>query len=61
MMCYVGTWAIYRPGDGKFEFEQIDAKLCTHLVYTFVGLTSDGDISILDSWLDLPSGLSEYT
>ncbi|XP_052133171.1 acidic mammalian chitinase-like isoform X9 [Frankliniella occidentalis] len=54
LVCYVGTWAYYRPGNGKFTPEDIDPTLCTHLVYAFVGITGQGDVSVLDSWLDLP-------
>ncbi|KAK3932974.1 Acidic mammalian chitinase, partial [Frankliniella fusca] len=54
LVCYVGTWAYYRPGNGKFTPEDIDPDLCTHLVYAFVGITGQGDVSVLDSWLDLP-------
>lgn len=58
--CYVGTWANYRPGNGAFKIEDVDAKLCTHLMYAFVGITEDGDVKSLDPWLDLPDGLSAY-
>lgn len=34
----------------------IDPNLCTHLIYTFVGIGTDGSVNVLDSWLDLPSG-----
>lgn len=36
--CYLGSWAIYRPDFGKFEIEDIDTNLCTHVIYTFAGL-----------------------
>lgn len=56
IVCYVGTWAAYRPGAGKFEIEDIDPSLCTHLIYAFVGLDTDTDgIKILDPWHDLPN------
>ncbi|CAL4062917.1 unnamed protein product, partial [Meganyctiphanes norvegica] len=38
MVCYLGSWAVYRPGMGKFSIEDIDATLCNNLVYSFVGL-----------------------
>lgn len=37
-MCYAGTWSVYRPDKGKFDVEDIDPHLCTHLVYAFAGL-----------------------
>ena len=36
--CYYGEWAAYRQGAAKFEPENIDTKLCTHLVLSFAGL-----------------------
>lgn len=38
---------------GKFDVEQIDPTLCTHLIYTFVGLGEGGKVNVLDSWNDL--------
>ncbi|GAB0096987.1 uncharacterized protein DMENIID0001_125750 [Sergentomyia squamirostris] len=48
-----GTWSHYRPGNGKFGVAEIDPYLCTHLVYTFFGIASNGSVKILDPWLDL--------
>ncbi|XP_014219820.1 probable chitinase 10 [Copidosoma floridanum] len=55
VVCYFGSWAVYRPGRGKFDIDKIDPHLCTHLVYTFVGLNEDGSVRILDPWADLPN------
>ncbi|XP_044021360.1 chitinase-3-like protein 1 [Aphidius gifuensis] len=55
IVCYVGTWAVYRPGDGKFDIDHIDPYLCTHVIYSFVGL-SGNKVTLLDSWRDLPDG-----
>ncbi|XP_030368868.1 acidic mammalian chitinase-like [Scaptodrosophila lebanonensis] len=55
--CYWGTWANYRPGDGKFEPSNIDTSLCTHISYTFFGISESGEFKSLDPWLDLDSGL----
>lgn len=53
MVCYVGTWAIYRPGDGKFELDQdIDPFLCTHIMYGFTKL-QENKITVFDPWGDL--------
>lgn len=49
---YFGSWSNYRPGDGNFKVEDIDASLYTHIIYSFFGLNSDGTIKSLDSWLD---------
>ena len=53
MVCYYGTWAVYRPGNGKFDVENIDPFLCTHIIYGFTGLGSDNTIIPLDPWNDL--------
>lgn len=29
--------------------ENIDANLCTHIAYSFVGLNADGSLKLLDS------------
>jgi chitinase len=52
MVCYYGAWAVYRPGRGKFRVEDIDPKLCTHLVYGFAKL-EDNAIQSYDPWEDL--------
>lgn len=57
VVCYWGTWANYRPADGKFTPEDVDASLCTHLIYSFAGLDSENDvIKPLDPWMDLEEG-----
>nr|APA05224.1 chitinase [Tetranychus cinnabarinus] len=38
IVCYFTKWSQKRPGAGKFEPENIDPTLCTHLVYAFTGL-----------------------
>lgn len=53
MVCYYGSWAVYRPGNGKFDIENIDPFLCTHIIYTFTGLGQDYRIRVLDPWNDL--------
>lgn len=54
MACYYGSWAVYRPGQGKFDVEDIDPFLCTHVLYAFAGLQeSTGTIISLDPWNDL--------
>jgi chitinase len=51
VFCYYGSWATYRTGIAQFDVEDIDASLCTHVVYTFVGL-KDGVIASLDEFND---------
>ncbi|XP_023936024.1 chitinase-3-like protein 1 [Bicyclus anynana] len=54
VVCYYGTWATYRNGDGQFDVAHINTDLCTHLIYTFVGINDQGTVISLDPWLDLP-------
>ncbi|KAF4532929.1 hypothetical protein B566_EDAN015641 [Ephemera danica] len=37
LVCYYGSWATYRPGNGKFDVENLNASLCTHAIYSFIG------------------------
>ncbi len=53
MVCYYGTWAVYRPGAGKFDVENIDPSLCTQIVYGFVGLGTDNKVRLHDPWNDV--------
>ncbi|KAG0711282.1 Acidic mammalian chitinase [Chionoecetes opilio] len=53
MVCYYGSWAVYRPGKGMFDVEDIDANLCTHLIFGFAGLGSNNKIKVLDPWNEL--------
>lgn len=56
IVCYFESWATYRPGNGKFDVELIDPNLCTHLIYSFVGINSNAEVIILDSWNDIDLG-----
>lgn len=40
VVCYISTWAVYRPDKGQFSLDNIDPNLCTHAVYAFSGLDS---------------------
>ncbi|KAF2885389.1 hypothetical protein ILUMI_20787 [Ignelater luminosus] len=54
VVCYVGTWSVYRPTRGLFALEHIDPSLCTHIIYAFAGLNVTHDsIRSLDPWQDL--------
>ena len=54
VVCYWGSWANYRPSNGKFTPEDVDPSLCTHLIYSFVGLDNvSSSIKSLETWMDL--------
>lgn len=43
-MCYFGSWAKYRPGNGNFNIDNINADLCDYCIYSF--LTFDWNLTI---------------
>jgi chitinase len=54
VVCYYGSWAVYRHGNGLFDVEHIDPFVCTHIVYGFVGLSdTTHQIEVLDPYNDL--------
>ncbi|KAJ6643690.1 putative chitinase 2 [Pseudolycoriella hygida] len=54
VVCYLSTWAVYRPNRGSYSIDNFDANLCTHVIYAFSGLDSKTDaIKSLDPWQDL--------
>jgi chitinase len=55
-VCYFGSWATYRPGLGKLDVQTIDPNLCTHLIYAFMGIDSNAQVTILDPWNDIDMG-----
>ena len=53
IVCYFTNWAWYRRGIGKYTPEDIDADLCTHIVYGFAVLDYENlIIKAHDSWAD---------
>ncbi|KAJ8933790.1 hypothetical protein NQ318_017066 [Aromia moschata] len=38
VVCYMGSWSVYRPNRGSFTIEHLNPNLCTHLIYSFAGL-----------------------
>ncbi|CAH2239669.1 jg12445 [Pararge aegeria aegeria] len=54
VICYYGSWATYRNSLGKFDVSDINTSLCTHIVYTFLGINTKGTVISLDPYLDYP-------
>ncbi|XP_042241874.1 chitotriosidase-1-like [Homarus americanus] len=48
MVCYMASWAVYRQGPGMFDVEDVDPNICTHLIFAFAGITTTGEINVLD-------------
>nr|CAD7402861.1 unnamed protein product [Timema cristinae] len=57
VVCYFDSWSLTRTGDDQYRIEDIDPSLCTHVIYAFADLASDGTIRVGDPSTDLPSGL----
>ncbi|GAB6032002.1 hypothetical protein CHUAL_010379 [Chamberlinius hualienensis] len=54
IVCYVASWARYRTDDGFFDSTSFNPNLCTHVVYSFVGLDpATNKIKSLDPQADL--------
>ncbi|XP_043279576.1 probable chitinase 2 [Venturia canescens] len=62
VVCYVASWAAYRPGKGQFQFENLRPEHCTHLIYAFAGLNvTTWSIRSLDPWADLEEDYGKGT
>ena len=59
VVCYFESWAVYRPGNGIHDVEDIEPDLCTHHIYTFAGLNSSHQIHSLDPYHDLYDNYGE--
>lgn len=48
------SWAFYRHSDGKFVPENVDTRLCTHVIYAYASLSPDDLIAKeFDPWADI--------
>ncbi|XP_028923995.1 chitinase-3-like protein 1 [Ornithorhynchus anatinus] len=52
LVCYYTNWSQFRPGTGAFLPEDIDTSLCTHIIYSFAGMGTNGEIDTLE-WNDV--------
>lgn len=54
VVCYYSNWAVYRPGIGSYDVGDIAADLCTHIIYSFIGITEHtNEVKILDQEVDI--------
>ncbi|XP_068930710.1 chitinase-3-like protein 1 isoform X2 [Petaurus breviceps papuanus] len=46
LVCYYTSWSQYRDGDASCLPDNIDAKLCTHIIYSFANISNNQ----IDTW-----------
>lgn len=51
VVCYYTNWAQYRQPGGKFYPEDVDANLCTHIIYSFAKLDGNSELAAYE-WND---------
>ncbi|CAH1711931.1 unnamed protein product [Chironomus riparius] len=56
VVCYYTNWSVYRPGTAKFNPQNINPYLCTHLIYSFGGFTKDNQLKPFDKYQDIEQG-----
>ena len=55
LFCYYSSYAQNRPDAGKFLPEDINAKLCTHVIFAFADIIQGSKLKA-SGWNDLENG-----
>lgn len=51
IVCYYTNWAQYRPKPGSFFPEDIDPRLCTHIIFAFGKINDQSELEAFE-WND---------
>lgn len=51
IVCYYTNWAQYRPTQGQYVPENIDANLCTHIIFSFAKINEESLLTSFE-WND---------
>ena len=54
IVCYFSAWAVYREEPMSYDIEDIPGQMCTHIIYSFIGLDNKTyELKIIDPTYDL--------
>ncbi|OXA44044.1 endochitinase [Folsomia candida] len=57
IVCYWSNWAVYRPYPANYDVEDIPPELCTHIIYSFCGVSNvTWEVLVLDEERDIEGG-----